>query len=149
MTRAIKSSGGLTRGRDMSETTRNLWVGTLHECGAIHESTQKLTKHRFESREQHCESGESRQKRDTKDVKVLKEQLNQFNLFDLQDSRRQNIFTDISADNNNGVNCDQEEQVGFEIQCSLDNIVVTQTTIMRSKQVKNLCEITTSYQSKW
>ena len=56
MMRAIKSSGGLTRGRGMSETTRNLWVGTLHESKAIHESMSKLTKHRFESSEQHCES---------------------------------------------------------------------------------------------
>ena len=38
MMRAIKSSGGLTRGRGMAETTRNLWISTLHECGAIHES---------------------------------------------------------------------------------------------------------------
>ena len=67
----------------MSETTRNLWVGTLYEYGAIHKSMSKLTKHRFESSEQHCESGESRRKRDIKAVKVLKEQLNQFNLFDL------------------------------------------------------------------
>ena len=60
----------------MSWTTRNLWVGTLHKCGAIHESVSKLTKHRFQSSKQHCESSESRQRRDTKDVKVLKEQLN-------------------------------------------------------------------------
>ena len=98
----------------------------------------KLTKHRFESSEQHCESGESRRKTDTKDVKVLKEQLNQLNPFDLQDSRLQNIFIGISADNNDGVNCDQAEQVGFEIQHSLANIVVNQVTIKRSKQVKTL-----------
>ena len=108
----------------MSETTRNLWVGTLQACEAIHESMSKLTRHRFESSEQHCESGESRRKRDTKDVKMLKEQLNQFNPFDLQDSRLQNIFTGISADNNDGVNFDLAEQVGFEIQSSLDNIAV-------------------------
>ena len=83
----------------MSETTRNLWVGTLHKCGTIHESMSKLNKYRFESSEQHCESGEPRRKRDTKDVKVLKEQLNQFNLFDLRDSRLQNIFTGTSAGN--------------------------------------------------
>ena len=114
MMRDIKSSGGLTRTRGMSETTKNLWVGSLHECRAIHESMSKLTKHRSESSEQHCESGESWRKGDTKDVKVLKEQLNQFNLFDLQDSRLPNIFTGISVDNNDGVNCDQAEQVGFE-----------------------------------
>ena len=60
----------------MSGTAKNLWVGTLHEFGAIHESVSKLTKHRFQSSKQHCESSESWQRRDTKDVKVLKEQLN-------------------------------------------------------------------------
>ena len=65
-------------------------------------------------------------------------QLNQCNLLDLQDSRFQNIFTGISADNNDGVNCDQAEQVGFEIQCSLDNTVVSQAIIKPSKQVKTL-----------
>ena len=125
----------------MSETTRNLWVGTLQACEAIHESMSKLTRHRFESSEQHCESGESRRKRDTKDVKMLKEQLNQFNPFDLQDSRLQNIFTGVSADNNDEVNCDQAKQVGFEIQCSLDNIVVNQATIKRSKQVKTFATL--------
>ena len=125
----------------MSDTTRNLWAGTLHEYGAIHESMSKLTKDSFESSEQHCEFGESRRKRDTKDVKVLKEQLNQFNPFDLQDSRLQNIFTGISADNSDGVNCDQAEQVGFEIQRNLDYIVVNQATIKRSKQVKTLATL--------
>ena len=120
----------------MSETTRNLWVGTLYEYGAIHKSMSKLTKHRFESSEQHCESGGSRSKRDTKDVKVLKEQLKQFNPFHLQDSKLQDIFTGISADNSDVVNCDQAEQVGFEIQRSLDNIVVNQAASKRSKQVK-------------
>ena len=71
----------------------------------------------------------------------MKEQFNQFNPFDLQDSRLQNIFIGISADNNDGVNCDQAEQVGFEIQRSLDNIVVNQATIKRSKQVKTLATL--------
>ena len=72
---------------------------------------------------------------------MLKEQLNQFNPFDLQDSRLQNIFTGVSADNNDEVNCDQAKQVGFEIQCSLDNIVVNQATIKRSKQVKTFATL--------
>ena len=55
----------------MSETTRNLWVSTLHKCGAIHESMSKLTKHHFESSEQHYEFGQSQPKIDTKDVQVL------------------------------------------------------------------------------
>ena len=55
---------------------------------------------------------------------MLKKQLKQFNPFGLQDSTLQDIFTGISADNNDVVNCDQAEQVGFETQRNLDNIVV-------------------------
>ena len=73
---------------------------------------------------------------------MLKEQLKQFNPFDLQDSKLQDIFTGISADNSDVVNCDQAEQYGFEIQCSLDNIVVNQTG-------QNPCDFTTRYQSQW
>ena len=45
----------------------------------------KLTKHRFESSQQHCEAGEARRKRNEKDLQVLKDQLMQYNPFDCQD----------------------------------------------------------------
>jgi len=141
MMRAIKSSGGLTRGRGMAETTRNIWVGTLHECGAIHEIMSTLTKHRFESSEQHRESGETRRNRDNKDVKVLKEQLKEFNPFDIHEQKLQNIFTGLSADDKDGVNCDEAEKVGLEIQRSLDNIEVNKAIMQRSKQVKTLATL--------
>ena len=141
MMRAIKSSGGLTRGRGMTESTRNLWVGTLHECASIHESMAKLTKHRFESSQQHCESGEARRKRDGTDVEALKDQLKQHNPFDCQDSRLQCIFTGMAADLNDEVNCDQAETVGFEIQNSLNDVVVSKASIKRSKQVKTLATL--------
>lgn len=125
----------------MAESTRNLWVGTLHECGSIHDSMSKLTKHRFESSEQHRECGESRRRRDNKDVEALKKQLEEFNPFDVQEPRLQNIFTGLSADDKDGVNCDQAEKVGLEIQQSLDNINVNKATIKRSKQVKTLATL--------
>ena len=72
---------------------------------------------------------------------MLKKQLKQFNPLGLQDSTLQDIFTGISADNNDVVNCDQAEQVGFEIQRSLDNIVVKQAASKHSKQVKTLATL--------
>ncbi|XP_065672431.1 uncharacterized protein LOC136090184 [Hydra vulgaris] len=141
MMRSKKSSGGLTRGRGMSESTRNLWVSTLHEYGAIHDSMSTLTKHRFESSQQHCESGESRRKRDTKDFKALKEQLDLFNPFEFQDSGLQYIFTGLCADKDDEINCDQAENVGLEIQNSLNNIAANQVSIKRSKQVKTFAKL--------
>ena len=35
MMRAIKTNGGLTRGRGISETTRQLWLGSIHRCADI------------------------------------------------------------------------------------------------------------------
>ena len=52
-----------------------------------------------------------------------------------------NMFIGISADNNDGVYCDQAEQVGFEIRHSLGNIVVNQATIKHLKQIKTLATL--------
>ena len=66
--------------------TDRYWAGlwpdlVIEQCmmRAIHESMSKLSKHRFESSEQHRESGESRRRRDNKDIEALKEQLKEFN----------------------------------------------------------------------
>ena len=34
----IKSRGGLTRGRGMTEPLRFLWVYSMHKCAGIHEA---------------------------------------------------------------------------------------------------------------
>ena len=39
----IKSRGGLTRGRGMSEIVRMLWIYSMHRCSQVHESMTKFT----------------------------------------------------------------------------------------------------------
>ena len=41
--RALKSNGGLTRGRGISESTRQLWIGSMHRCADIHNAMSELT----------------------------------------------------------------------------------------------------------
>ena len=41
MTYSIKSLGGLTRGRGMDESTRNIWISTLHNCAAAEDDSTK------------------------------------------------------------------------------------------------------------
>ena len=53
MMRSIKSSGGLTRGRGFSESTRNQWVLTAHDFAAVHDALMGLTKTDKVSSEQH------------------------------------------------------------------------------------------------
>ena len=44
MMRTVKSRGGLTHGRGMSESTRDLWVRTMHKCAAVHENNEPINR---------------------------------------------------------------------------------------------------------
>ena len=42
MMRSIKSRGGLTRGRGVTESVRTMWVNTAHRCSHVHEAMTEL-----------------------------------------------------------------------------------------------------------
>ena len=44
MMRSIKNGGGLTRGRGMIESTRDLWVGNMRKCGEVHHTMESVTR---------------------------------------------------------------------------------------------------------
>ena len=43
MMRSIKSRGGLTRGRGMTDTVRLTWIRSMHACVDVHNSMTELT----------------------------------------------------------------------------------------------------------
>ena len=59
--KSIKTRGGITRGRGMSEDVRQLWVLSLSDCAVIHQAMTGLT---VKSNEQHFEMGMARRSRD-------------------------------------------------------------------------------------
>ena len=75
MMRTIKSRGGLTHGRGLSESTRDLWVRTMHKCAAVHETMSQLTGEEHITSEQHVELRISGRSRDTDDVKRVLDML--------------------------------------------------------------------------
>ena len=62
--RSIKSRGGLTEGRGMTESVRHLWVLSLSHSASIHEAMMQLSKAQFLSSSQHEVLGVSRRHRD-------------------------------------------------------------------------------------
>jgi hypothetical protein len=62
MMRALKSRGGLTRGRGMTGSVRLHWLRTLHVCASVHSALNKLTDLRPSDDDdvQHKEAGVSR-----------------------------------------------------------------------------------------
>lgn len=53
--RSIKSTGGLTRGKGMSETQRSVWVLSNPTTSEINSAMQELTEVNYETSEQHKE----------------------------------------------------------------------------------------------
>ena len=71
MMRSLKSRGGLSRGRGITESVRLLWLGSMHRCAGVHDAMTTLTKLKLRTSEQHVELTTSRSKRDNSDIDVL------------------------------------------------------------------------------
>ena len=79
--RTVKSRGGLTRGRGMTESVRLLWVLSGHKCAEIHEAMTELSASKHTTSEQHIELGDSRKGRDFIDLVKIIQWLLTFNPF--------------------------------------------------------------------
>ncbi len=73
MMRSIKSRGGLTRGRGVTETVRLQWIYSMHKCAGVHDAMTATTKLKHKTSEQHIELGTSRGKHDYFNYEDLKE----------------------------------------------------------------------------
>ena len=78
--RSLKSRGGLTRGRGVTESVRLIWLKIMHRCAEIHNSMSSLTKLLHVSSEQHVELGASRKRRDNIDLQKIISWFNDHNL---------------------------------------------------------------------
>ena len=113
--RTIKSRGGLTSGRGMSDYVNMLWVGSMHRCSEVHESMTSFTRLQHQTSEQHQELGKSRIKRDWDDLKKVVAFFRQFNPF-VGKKQLQSIFSGLIVSDIDIVNCGDVEKVGFSIQ---------------------------------
>lgn len=110
--RSLKTTGGLTRGRGMTETQRNVWCMSSPVCAEVNEAMQQLTNVTFTTSEQHKDMSAARQSRDSMDVKKLIDFLKDKNPFEREGSLR-NIVTGIVADDK--VNVTQAKEIGEKI----------------------------------
>ena len=98
--KSVKSTGGMTRGRGMSEAQRAQWLLSMSSCSNINSSMQTITSVEYKTSEQHVKSSQSKTERDYKDkMKLLAFLQNRNPLdLDLHDSELRNIETVVEAD---------------------------------------------------
>ena len=110
--RSVKTSGGLTRGRGMTEVQRAQWLLSMPACADVNSAMQNLTGVGFHTSEQHKETSNSRKKRDKMDTLKILSFLQERNPFS-EDISLRNIETGVTADAS--VNVDKAKEIGTKI----------------------------------
>jgi len=134
--RSVKTAGGLTRGRGLTETQRSLWLMSMPACADINQAMQDLSGVGYFSSEQHKDETQARKKKDTDDIKTLLTFLKSRNPFIEGDRSLRNIETGVVADKT--VNVDDAKKVGG---CILQELVgknIADHAFKRKKQAVTL-----------
>lgn len=143
--RSMKTSGGLTRGRGMSEIQRLTWVMAMSACAEINLSMQNLTGSSFHTSDQHTsgvphkEATRARMERDNKDLQKIIGFLIQRDPF-CGDPSLKNIATGVVAED--GVNCEKAKKVGDLVVKKMAGQDALEHSFQKKDQVKTLASKT-------
>ena len=107
----MKSAGGLTRGRGMTEIQRVVWVLSRPATSSVNEAMQTFSGAVYTSSEQHRDTNLSVRKRDKKDTEVVTEYLLERNPFKTDTDLRSITSGVVSHDST----ADQAKQIGERI----------------------------------
>ena len=133
--RSMKTSGGLTRGRGMTEQQRLIWLLSMPVCAEMNRAMLDFTGVSYSTGEQNKNISESRKNRDMKDTKTLLNALAEQNPFTAQQGLR-NIMNGVHA--NYTVNVDDAKDIGQGILASMTRKFVTEFAFKRSSQAVTL-----------
>ena len=107
MMRCIKSRGGLTRGRGITEAVRLLWVYSMQNCAEVYDAITDVTGLVHRTSDQHVELGSTRS--NVGDLNTILKWLAQQNPFDIQRSEMRSLSSWLTASDGDSVNCDEVE----------------------------------------
>ena len=135
--RMLKTSGGLTHGRGITDSTLTKWVHALPYCIPVCDALEKFTGVYGATSEQHKDLRSSTQAKDSKDCDVFVHWLKQHPPFaGYQPDRLVSIATGVIADIS--VNCDNAVQIGLAAASRITGRQFTEITLHRNDKVKTM-----------
>ena len=133
--RSLKTSGGLTRGRGMTEHQRLLWLLSRPACADVNQAMLEFTGVYYNTGEQNHDMTKARLVRDWKDTLTVLQYLQERNPFSTDPSLR-NIATGVHTHSN--VNVDTAREVGDAILKTMDGKTPAEYTFIRKNQAVTL-----------
>ena len=129
--RSLKTSGGLTRGRGMTERQRVIWLLSIPACAELNRAMLALTGVSYSTGEQNKDMTKSRQARDMKDTQTRLLALAERNPFTTHTDLI-NIMTGVHA--GSSVNVENAREVGQSILDSMTGKAAAEYSFTMSNQ---------------
>ncbi|CAG9761491.1 unnamed protein product [Ceutorhynchus assimilis] len=136
LVRSMKSEGGLTRGRGLTEAVLGKWVLSMPESTRVCESLETFSKSRPCYSEQHVELRDSRGNRDYNDLQRLLSWLEFHNPFDDQINSLLSISSSLVASVD--INCDSAREVGENLLSKCIGLNFQDLRLKRNDKIKPL-----------
>lgn len=135
--RMLKTSGGMTRGRGITDSTLTKWVHALPRCMPVCDALEKYTGVHTMPSEQHKDLRSSSQVKDKNDYNVFLQWLKAHPPFaGYQADRLVSIATGVVA--HASVNCDNAVQIGLTAASKITGKCFTDITLHRTDKVKTM-----------
>ncbi|KAE8743752.1 hypothetical protein FOCC_FOCC009627 [Frankliniella occidentalis] len=145
--RAIKSEGGLTRGRGITESVLAKWIDGIPHCIPICNALESFCSIRSCKSEQHVELRDSRMERDLVDLGKFAEWFETHPPFqERPHDQLVSLSTGLIADKT--VNCDSALEIGIDCMKSMVDNNFCDVKLRRSKQVKPLSSMSTAVNAR-
>ena len=96
--KSVKTTGGLTRGKGLSEAQHLVWLMSRPSCLEINNTMQKFSSVSYSTSDQHKEATPARIERDLKDIMILLSFLRDRNPFN-DNPTLHSIITGVTAEN--------------------------------------------------
>ena len=134
--RSLKSAGGLTRGRGMTELQRAQWLLSAPAMAEVNHAMQEFTGvSTYEDNNQHKETSKARLERDSKDRDCFLDFLRQRNPF-IEENTLRNIETGVTG--NDSVTVDKAKDNGKTIISKMEGQNVTSYSFKRKDEAVTL-----------
>ena len=132
--RQLKSSGGMTHGRGITESTLTKWVHALPRCVPICNALERYTSVHSGTSEQHKDLRPASELKDNTDLSRFTQWLEAHPPFVQDLGLLVNIATGIVADSS--VNCDNAVQIGQSAMIKMTGKTYVNITLHRKEKVK-------------
>ncbi|CAH0757850.1 unnamed protein product [Diatraea saccharalis] len=139
--RSMKSTGGLTRGRGVSENILSRWILSLPVVQKVSEKVEMYCKVEAKSCEQHMDSGRARIKRDRTDIAKLFQWLKTHDPFRITDKI---VCISKGIVGHNEINCHKARDIGRDMMLAKVGCNYNDIRFSRKQRVITLQNMTAS-----